>query len=535
MPIATRTCLHLFAALAASCALAGCGGGGGGGGGSNVAPPPPAVSTSGWVAGSFLPASSFAGKCMNPRSGTDPDTHQPYNEVLGTATDENNWLRSWSNDLYLWYSEIADRDPGLSTTSDYFKALKTTAITPSGRDKDRFHFTYPTTQWQQLSQSGVEAGYGVAWAVAASLPPRRIVVAYTESGSPASSALPALERGEEVQSVDGTDVVSSNTQAEVDRFVAGLYPHNTGESHTLTLRQPRTGVVRTVQLQSVAVTKTPVHYSTLSTTGGPVGYMLFNDHTAPAEQQLVTAFNSMRADQVNDLVIDLRYNGGGYLAIASEVAYMIAGTTATAGQTFEKLTFNDKHPAIDPVTGNALTPVPFYDKTLGFSAAGGQPLPTLNLRRVYVLTGASTCSASESIINSLRGINVDVIQIGSTTCGKPYGFYPADHCGTTYFTVQFKGVNAQAFGDYADGFTPNNSPVVGGTRGSGCSVADDFSYGLGDPNEARLAAALQLRNSLACPVASGNKPGPLSVFPHQETDAVVPKSLWLQNRWLDLP
>jgi len=531
MPIATRTWARLPAALVAGFALVGCGGGGGGGGGANVAPL--AAPASGWVAGSFLPAASFAGKCAKPRSGSDPLTGQPYNEVQGVATDENNWLRSWSNDLYLWYSEIVDRDPGLSTTSDYFKALKTTVITPSGRDKDRFHFTYPTTQWAQLAQSGVEPGYGVAWAVVASLPPRRVVVAYTEPGSPASSALPALERGEEVQSVDGTDVVSSNTQAEVDRFVAGLYPETAGELHTFTLLQPRTGAVRTVQLQSAAVTKTPVRYSTVATTTGPVGYMLFNDHIAPAEQQLVAAFDSMRAARISDLVIDLRYNGGGYLSIASEVAYMIAGATATAGQTFEKLTFNDKHPAIDPVTGGALTPVPFYSTTRGFSTAAGQPLPTLDLRRVYVLTGASTCSASESIINSLRGINVDVIQIGSTTCGKPYGFYPADHCGTTYFSVQFKGVNALGFGDYTDGFSPDNSPVVGGTRGPGCSVADDFSNELGNPSEGRFAAALQVRNMLACPAASGNKPGPLSVLPHEETDAVVPKSLWLQNRWLD--
>ena len=533
MPIATRTCLHLFAALVAGCALAGCGGGGGGGGAGTVAAPPPVVSSSGWVAGSFLPASSFAGKCTNPRSGSDPNTGQPYNEVLGAATDENNWLRSWSNDLYLWYSEIVDADPSLSTAPKaYFDLLKTTAITSSGRSKDRFHFTYSTTQWVQLSQSGVESGYGVAWAVAASLPPRRIVVAYTEPGSPASSA--ALERGEEVQSVDGTDVVMSNTQAEVDRFVAGLYPDNTGESHTFTLRQPRTGVVRTVQLQSVAVTKTPVRYSTVQTTTGTVGYLLFNDHIAPAEQQLVTAFDAMRTARINDLVIDLRYNGGGLLAIASQVAYMVAGSAATAGQTFEKYTFNDKHPSINPVTGDPLTPVPFFNTTLGFSAASGVPLPTLDLRRVYVLTGAGTCSASESIINSLRGVNVDVIQIGSTTCGKPYGFYPQDHCGTTYFTVEFKGINAAGFGDYTDGFSPSNTPVVGGTRGSGCSVADDFSYGLGDPNEGRLAAALQHRNTLSCPVASGNKPGPLSVF-REETDAIVPKSVWLQNRWLDLP
>ena len=533
MPIATRTCLQPLAALVVSGLLAGCGGAGGGGGGGGTLGPP--ASASGWVAGSFLPAASFAGKCMSPRGGTDPDTGQPYNEVLGTATDENNWLRSWSNDLYLWYNEIVDADPGLTATPiTYFDGLKTKAIAPSGRDKDRFHFTYPTTQWRQLSQSGVEAGYGVEWAVAASLPPRRIIVAYTEPGSPATSAQPALERGEEVQSVDGTDVVQSNMQADVDRFVAGLYPGNTGELHTFTLRQPRTGVVRTVQLQSVAVTKTPVRYSTVSTGTGTVGYMLFNDHIAPAEQQLVTAFDAMRTAHVSDLVIDLRYNGGGLLAIASQVAYMVAGAAATAGQTFEKYTFNDKHSGINPVTGGALTPVPFFSTTLGFSTAGGAPLPTLDLRRVYVLTGASTCSASESIINSLRGINVDVIQIGSTTCGKPYGFYPQDHCGTTYFTVEFKGVNAMSFGDYTDGFSPNNTPVVGGTRGPGCSVADDFSYALGDPNEARFAAALAHRNTLACPTATGNKPGPLSVFPRQETDAVVPKSLWLQNRWLDL-
>ncbi len=100
--------------------------------------------------------------------------------------------------------------------------------------------------------------------------------------------------------------------------------------------------------------------------------------------------------------------------------------------------------------------------------------------------------------------------------------------------MEFKGINAAGFGDYTDGFSPSNTPVVGGTRGSGCSVADDFSYGLGDPNEGRLAAALQHRNTLSCPVASGNKPGPLSVF-REETDAIVPKSVWLQNRWLDLP
>jgi carboxyl-terminal processing protease len=524
---AQRISRPMIVLIAAGFALAGCGGGGGGGGSAAA----PRVGNT-WVAGAFLPSASFAGKCVNPRSGTDP-AGQPYNEVRGTATDENNWLRSWSNELYLWYSEIADRDPALYPTDEYFRLLKTTAFTPSGHEKDRFHFTYPTAEWIQLVQSGVEAGYGAAFAVVSSLPPRRIVVAYTEPGSPASLVTPPVERGEEVIEVDGVDVVLTSGQAEIERFVAGLYPASVGESHSFTLRQPRTGTLRAVTMQSAAVATTPVRYGTLSTATGTVGYMLFNDHLAPAEQALIDAIESMRSSQVTDLVIDLRYNGGGLLAIASELAYMIAGPAATAGQTFELDRFNDKYPSINPVTGAALTPMPFLSTAVGFSAMAGQPLPTLNLPRVYVLTGGGTCSASESIINGLRGVNVEVIQIGSTTCGKPYGFYPADHCGTTYFTVQFQGVNAQSFGDYPDGFSPSNTADLQGVPVTGCSVGDDFSFALGDPNEARLAAALAHRNTRTCPTPSGIGPAPLAVT--RVTDGIVAKSPWLTNRWLETP
>ncbi len=508
-------------------ALVGCGGGGGGG-----AANPPATGSS-WIAGSFLPSASFVGRCVSPRSGTDPATGRLYNEIKGTATDENNWLRSWSNELYLWYNEISDRDPALYATADYFDLLKTAALTPSGHEKDRFHFALPTADWIALLQSGVEAGYGAAFAVVASLPPRRIVVAYTEPGSPATLVTPPIERGEEVIRIDGVDVVLANTQADIEQFLAGLYPASLGESHSFTLRQPQTGAMRTVTMQSTAVAETPVRSSTLATTTGTIGYVLFNDHIAPAEQALIDSIQSMQSAHIDDLVIDLRYNGGGLLAIASELAYMIAGPTSTAGQTFELQRFNGKYPSINPITGAALTPMPFLSTAVGFSAASGQPLPTLNLSRVYVLTGGGTCSASESVINGLRGVNVEVIQIGSTTCGKPYGFYPADHCGTTYFTVQFQGVNAQGFGDYTDGFSPSNTLGVQGVPVSGCSVGDDFGYALGDPSEGRLAAALAQRNTGTCPVPSGIGPGPLAVG--RVTDGIVAKSPWLQNRWLDRP
>jgi carboxyl-terminal processing protease len=513
-------------------AVYGCGGGGG-----DDNPSPPSPAASGWVAGSFSPASGFAGRCVDPRSGFDPATGLPYSDIRGTALDQNNWLRSWSNDLYLWYNEIVDRDPGLYTTSAYFPLLKTTALTPSGRDKDRFHFTYPTTEWVNLSQSGVESGYGALWAVLAGAPPRRVVVAYTEPGSPARTGL--LQRGEEVLSVDGVDVVNSNTQAAVDSFLAGLYPDSVGETHTFTLLHPLTSAVRIVTMQSAAVTKTPVLVSDIiQTTSGRVGYILFNDHIATAEQALISAIGEMQAAPVSDLVLDLRYNGGGYLALASELAYMIAGPASTAGQTFERLQFNDKHTSIDPVTGGALTPMPFLSTTRGFSTVPGTPLPTLNLTRVYVLTGGTTCSASESIINGLRGVNLQVIQIGSTTCGKPYGFYPTDNCGTTYFSVQFKGVNAAGFGDYTDGFSPSNTTAFAGTLVPGCSVGDDFDAELGATNEDRLEAALNHRLGLSCPVPSGSKPSlskPFNELTGERPDAFVIKSPWLMNRWLDGP
>src|SRR5258708_24597438 len=150
-----RTSTHVL--LAAVCALSGCGGGRGGDGG--AAGP---VSATGWTPGVFLPSASFAGQCAAPVS-------------------ENNWLRSWTNDLYLWYDEVVDRDPALSTTPAYFDLLKTTATTPSGNPKDRFHFTYDTSAWVALSQSGGSAGSGAEWAVLARFSPRPVALSSTET------------------------------------------------------------------------------------------------------------------------------------------------------------------------------------------------------------------------------------------------------------------------------------------------------------------------------------------------------------------
>jgi hypothetical protein len=278
------------------------------------------------------------------------------------------------------------------------------------------------------------------------------------------------------------------------------------------------------------VTSTPVqNVGTLGTRSGRVGYMLFNDHIGTAERLLIDGFSQLQGAGVSDLVLDIRYNGGGYLDLASEVAYMIAGPGPTAGAGFEKTVFNDKYATTNPITGRALTPTPFHSTALGFSAPAGEALPTLNLPRVFVLTSPNTCSASEAIVNGLRGVGVQVIQIGTTTCGKPYGFYPQDNCGTTYFSIEFQGLNAQGFGDYPDGFSPANTVSSPGVRLPGCSVGDDFSRALGDPREARLSAALTYRETEGCPAAAASSTHP-EVRGASATDGIAHKSPWRENR-----
>ena len=531
--------------LGASAVLSSCGGGddggtggggtggGGTGGGSTFTP-------IAYNAGVFQPAASFAAQCQAPRTGTNPATSQPYADRQGTTNSENHWLRSWTNDTYLWFDEVPDRDPALtSTTVAYFDLLKTSATLASGQAKDRFHYTLGTTEWRQLSQSGVEVGYGAQWAVLSSRPPRKVMVALTQPSSPATAPAAQLARGAEVLTVDGIDVVSNNTTAGIDTINAGLFPSAGGQTHTFTIRDRGASTTRVVSLQTTTVTSTPVQrVAVLQTVTGKVGYMLFNDHIATAEQQLITAITTLRNAGVQDLVLDLRYNGGGYLDIASELAYMIAGPGATAGRVFERLQFNSKHPSTDPVTGEPLVPVPFYTTSQGFTVASGQALPTLNLSRVFVLTSDDTCSASESIINGLKGAGVEVRQFGANTCGKPYGFHPQDNCGTTYFSIQFKGVNNSGFGDYPEGFSATRVTAPAAANLPGCGTADDFTHDLGDVAEGQLAAALASQAGQSCPAPlpaaalTGKQAAATSSRGEDGQALSVPSTPWRQNRLL---
>src|SRR5579859_2435718 len=240
---------------------------GGGGGGST------------WVKGSFKPESTFANQCASPRSGTDPVTGQRYPDVAGSTLSENNWLRSWTHDLYLWYDEVTDVDPSLSTTPDYFNLMKTTQMDAAGQPKDKFHFTYQTSTWETLSTQDVQPGYGVQWVLVATTPPRQLVVAYTIPNTPATAA--NLARGAEILTIDGVDLVNANDQASVDTLNSGISPSAVGQTHTFTVRDLGSNTTRTVSLTSQSVTENPVPLvTTFPTANGTAGYIVFDDQEA---------------------------------------------------------------------------------------------------------------------------------------------------------------------------------------------------------------------------------------------------------------
>jgi carboxyl-terminal processing protease len=482
-------------------AAAGCGGGGGGGsGGGN----PPVVTGPTWTQGVFQPSSTFQDRCAVVRTGNDSQG-RPFPDQAGSLAQELFWLRSWTNQTYLWNTEVVDQNPaGFSDRIAYFNALKTNATTASGQPKDRFHFTLSTADYLAQVTSAPMAGYGAEIRVLTQTPPRDIRVFYTQAGTPASELLggrPMLTRGTRILTVDGIDVVNGGlTQAQVDIVNNKLFPPAAGASNTFNVRYPDNSE-RLITMISASVVEAPVNrQAVLSTPTGNVGYILLNTFSPfSSEKALVDSIAALKAQGVNDVVLDLRYNGGGLLAVASQLSYMIAGPSRTAGRFFERLQFNAAAGATNPVNGGANTPTPFYNTGLGFSVTDGAPIQTLDLPRVYVITTPATCSASESVINGLRGIDVEVVQIGGTTCGKPFGFYPDDNCGQTYFTIQFQGVNNKSFGNYPDGFAPANSSAANPVKIPGCAVADDLSRELGDASEAMLAAALGHRANGSCP------------------------------------
>jgi carboxyl-terminal processing protease len=434
----------------------------------------------------FAPRASLQNLCQAPRVGVSPITGTTYPDRQGTTNDEKAFLRSFSDDTYLWYREIPELNAAtFSTPIDYFAQLKTPAKTNSlkangtARDKDEFHFSEPTES-QEASSAGIEVDYGIEWSRVRSSPPRQWIVAIVAPGSPADLA--GVRRGDQLISVNGNVFENTNNANALN---AALFPSAVGQSNNFVFRALSGGADRTVALEAKQLTAQPVPVAgTIDTPTGRVGYLaLTTFNTFVAEPALKDAFTQLATRNISDLVVDLRYNSGGFVYISSQLAYMVAGAARTTNKPFSIRKRNDKLGNFD---------FPFVDTTIDASTlvTPGQPLPTLNLPRVFVLTSGNSCSASETFISGLRGVDVEVILIGNTTCGKPYGFAAEPNCGTSYYTIQQNASNAKGQGDYINGFSAR------------CIVGDDLANQLGDSREAQFATALRVRATGSCGAAS---------------------------------
>lgn len=406
---------------------------------------------------------------------------------IGSLADERNWVRAYLQERYLWYPDIqvlnplADRynvlnDQGqlnvVSSLANYFLDQLTAKNTASGSRVDKFSFMAYTDAWNKFS-AGEEFGYGWLLQNEGSGASRKIRVLHVfPTTTPGLAGAAGVQRGDEVISIDG---VQATVETDASVFNALLSPSVAGEHRVLLSRN---GVPVTVQLAASTAVLPQASHKILAVDGVRWGYLLFNGHVASAQTPLLSALRDFKTQGIDELVVDLRYNGGGYLNMASALAYGVAGQARTQDKVFEMLRYNDKRSQLNER-------MPFVSTDME-----GRPIDGLGLSKIYVLTTDATCSASESFINGLRGVDVDVVQIGGTSCGKPYGFVPQDNCGLTYAAMEFDGVNDKGQGGYVDGLVPQ------------CAAHDDLAHELGDPAEAMFAVAIARQQGRSCTPAS---------------------------------
>jgi carboxyl-terminal processing protease len=376
------------------------------------------------------------------------------------VTSQKDWLRAYMADQYFWTGASPNPDPaGYSTVQSYYDALLFTG--DAAVPKDKWSYITPTAAYNQFFGAGKTMSYGVFVNGLEGVLPLRL--RYVEPQSPA--ALAGLKRGD--------IIVSANTRSASELITSKdfsvLTPANVGDSLALQI-DSGTGA-RAVTLTAASFDLTPVSTSQILTlpNGSKAGYVLLKDFISQAEAPLAAAFANFRAQRATELIIDLRYNGGGLLSTSNLLASLVAGATSS-GQVFTRLNRNARNQAANT--------------TFLLSAA---PAPAFS--RVVVLTGSRTCSASELLVNGLKPY-MNVITVGAATCGKPFGFYPVDRCGSTFSAVNFETVNGAGQGRYYDGIAPT------------CVAIDDFKGELGTASEGLTAVALDYLQTGVCSTVS---------------------------------
>jgi len=378
-------------------------------------------------------------------------------------------LRNYFFDWYFWYalSPSPAPDPAL-TLDQYFTSLLYTGTDPTF-PADRWSHHQSTASFVQLFGFGQTLGYGLAVAdlevtTPTPQPAAPLLVRYVEPLSAAAAA--GVVRGDRVLSING--------RAASDMIAAGdfssLTPSAAGDTIRVVLDNG--AGPRTVDIVASVFALTPVPAASVVTSPGgrAMGYVMVNNLLDQAIPSIRSAFASFAGQGVSELVIDLRYDDGGFVSNGRLLASYV-NPALTSGRPYATLLYSNKR-------AGANTVFPFV-----------APPNSLALNRVYVLQGPRTCATAEQVVNSLRPF-VSVVQIGDRSCGRPVGFQSVDDgCGETYSVVNFETVNASNEGRYFNGLDPQ------------CVVAEDFGKALGAPDEPLLATARNHADGIACPPA----------------------------------
>jgi len=392
----------------------------------------------------------------------DVTNMQVVGDTIGscTQTGKNREMAAFMYDSYLWNDDIPD-----SINPDSYSSLDA-LLNAMKRPDDRFSFLLTEQEYQDRYVNAVFYGFGFARNDRTDIGVMEI--RYVYDGSPAGQV--GLKRGDRLIEIDGVEVsewfdrLSSGTATINDIFGT----NEVGVERDFVWQTPDGQILSATIAKEEVETNTVMHTQREQVGGKDVGYFVFDTFINRSAQDLNIAYDAL--DGVDELIIDVRYNGGGLIRIANQLASQ-AAWQSVENEIFITYQYNDNY---EP---NSV----LFDL--------GEGITQLNLDRVYVLTTPGSCSSSELIINSLKPF-VEVVTIGDRTCGKPVGQSPRQFCDEILFSINFQTVNANGQGGYFDGIAPT------------CRANDRIMGDWGDPNDPLLATAYGHIEQGSCPAGA---------------------------------
>jgi carboxyl-terminal processing protease len=387
-------------------------------------------------------------------------------DALPTTTTTNveqarDALYGLMKEWYFWYKNL----PAV-TLSDYKDPYELMAALRY-KPKDRWSFVADYNSFV-ASMKGTFVGHGIRIGVDAQGKARILTIYKLSPLYTNGAGGPGVRRGWIVKTLNGKDPAPLISSRDTAAYNALIGPAVAGKENIFIFQTPRGNDTTATTKKSEFTVNSVMLYDTLTINKIKTGHLVFDEFIEPSSLELAAAFAFFREQNVKDLILDLRYNSGGIMNVATELASYIAGTSKFSTP-FIKTTYNDKKTYGDPnynIIGNT---------TYNFKSVASP----LNLSRLVVITTRSTASASEEVINGLRP-HLTVTTIGDTTNGKPTGMdlWQTSDKKYIFAPVTFTAVNSIGVGDFYAGFEPKKY------------VRDDVTHDFNDKSESCFKEAI---------------------------------------------